>query len=114
MSALISHKDACVSPPSQQAGQRKSGIELLKLLAMFLIVISHTVQTLRNPSSYVSFSDYVLPLGSATSDLQELLLNMFCYFGSLGNTIFFVCSAWFLLDRKQNNKKKLLQMAADV
>ena len=39
---------------------------------------------------------------------------MMRYSGTLGNTIFFVCSAWFLLDSKDVNKKKIFQMIIDI
>jgi hypothetical protein len=39
---------------------------------------------------------------------------MLRYSGILGNTIFFICSAWFLLDSKKSNKHKILQMLLDI
>lgn len=94
---------------------RRSGIELLKIAAMCLIVISHVVQTLSTePPINISYSDYVLSLGSATDNVQHLILAMFTYFGSLGNMVFFVCSAWFLVERAKSYKRKILQLLADV
>lgn len=87
---------------------RDSGIELLKVFAIFLVVINHVVQTLSDTNAYVS------NLTLATTDLQLLLVTMLRYSGHLGNTIFLVCSAWFLLDSKRSNKRKVLQILADV
>ena len=39
---------------------------------------------------------------------------MLYYSGALGNTVFFVCSSWFLVDSNRVNKKKMLYMALDV
>ena len=95
--------------------KRNSSIEALKILGVFLIVISHVVQTLgSNGNVYVPNIDFGINLSVATTDLQRLVLSMLRYNGSFGNTIFFVCSAWFLLDSKRFNKKKILLMLAEV
>ena len=94
--------------------ERNSGIELLKILAIFLVVISHVTQTLTDLNTYVPFDDYILNLSHATTDLQQLILTMLRYSGILGNTLFFICSAWFMLDSNTNNKRKILQVLMDV
>ena len=105
---------AAASRAPSRTAQRNSGIELLKLLAMFLIVISHTVQTLSAESDAVDFSDYVFRFAEASSDPRVPILAMFFYFGTLGNTVFFVCTAWFLLDRERNSKERAVRMLADI
>lgn len=84
---------------------RNSGVEILKIIAIFLIVISHVTQTLYtiNPAFP---SDYVLEVKYASKNIQHLILTWFSTFGSQGNLIFLVSSAWFLLDSKKNNSKK--------
>lgn len=94
--------------------KRSSGIELLKIIAIFLIVLSHVVQTLGDNNAYISYNDYIVKLGSATTDIKVILLNILRYSGQLGNTIFFICSAWFLLESNQVNKKKIAQMLLDI
>lgn len=98
----------------QATNQRKSGIELLKIFGIILVVISHVIQTLHSSNSYISSTDYIVNLSVATTNVQHLILALLRYSGMLGNTIFFVCSAWFLLDSNKVNKKKLLQMLMDV
>lgn len=105
---------AVASRAPSRTAQRNSGIELLKLLAMFLIVIFHTVQTLSAESDAVDFSDYVFRFAEASSDPRVPILAMFFYFGTLGNTVFFVCTAWFLLDRERNSKERAVRMLADI
>lgn len=39
--------------------ERTSGIELIKVFAVLLIVISHVVQTLHIENEYISYSDYI-------------------------------------------------------
>ena len=80
---------------------RDSGIELLKIFAIFIIVIGHTVQSLTN-EAYTNNS-YVIDISRATTNVKFILLQIFRYFGSWGNSIFFICSAWFLLKSKNWN-----------
>ena len=75
---------------------RDSGIELLKILAIFLIVISHVAQTLTSENPYITYNGYIVDISHATTNIQHLILVCFRTFGPLGNSIFFVCSTWFL------------------
>lgn len=107
--------DKQTSFPSQRnRTARNSGIELLKIFAIFLIVVSHSTQTLSDISTNILYQEYAVNLSLATTDLQQLIAAMLRYSGYLGNTIFFVCSAWFLLDSKRSNKRKILQILADI
>lgn len=94
--------------------KRDSGIEFLKISAVILIIISHVVQTVGTPNSYVPFQDYVISLDTATQNVQRLIMTMLRYSGVLGNSIFFSCSAWFLLDSERSNKRKILKMFLDI
>jgi len=87
---------------------RISGIELLKIIAIFMIVLSHTVDSLR--IGYANIFDLHL----ATVNLQKFILIMFRSFSPLGNTIFFVCSAWFFLDNNRTKKEKIFNMILDI
>ena len=74
---------------------RDSGVELLKVIAIFLIVVSHVLQTLDGPMS----------LDRETADPWRFSLSFFRYTGFVGNMIFFVSSAWFLVDRDATAKR---------
>lgn len=97
-----------------EMNMRESGIELLKIIAIILIVVSHVIQTLRNENQFITYSDYVLDLSTATTDIRNFVLILFSHFGALGNNIFFVCSAWFLLQSSRWNKKKWSYMLLEV
>lgn len=88
---------------------RSSGIELLKIIAIFLVVTSHVVQTLGDSKEIFGLS-----LTDATTNVQQLILSCLRYSGALGNSIFFACSAWFLCDQKRFNAKKLLHLWLQV
>ena len=90
---------------------RASGIEMLKIFAIFLVVISHVVLTLAGAGCE---GVYRIDMTLATTNLQYLFLSVLRYSGMLGNSIFFVCSAWFLHDMKKSNMKKLLHLWLEV
>lgn len=74
---------------------RNSSIELLKIIGIILIVMSHVIQTLSSSNSMVGIQDYILNISIATTNIQYLILAMLQSSGSFGNTIFFVCSDGF-------------------
>lgn len=94
--------------------ERNSGIELLKIIAIVLIVIFHVVNTLKTINPYISYSDYVIDLSVATTDIWKFILTIFSYLGYLGNSIFFICSAWFLLRSSKYNKRKWFFMLLEI
>ena len=83
-------------------------------MGIILIVISHVIQTLSDTNEYIPYQDYVVNLRIATTNIQCLVLSILRYSGALGNTIFFVCSAWYLLDSTKVNKRKILQRFPEV
>lgn len=43
---------------------RNCGIEMLKIISIFLIIISHVVMTIRLKNQFVSYDDYIFgPIG---------------------------------------------------
>ena len=90
---------------------RNSGIELLKIWAMLLIVSSHVVQTL---GKLKIDDNLIFDLAAAGNGITNTILSSIYYNGQIGNTIFFVCSAWFLIDSEKADKKKILIMIMDV
>ena len=95
--------------------ERNSSIEILKIIAIVLIITNHAIQTLgANGNLYVPFEGYGIDLNGVTSNIQFLIISMMRYSGIIGNTVFFVCSAWFLLDNATVSKKKILLLLADM
>lgn len=77
--------------------ERLSGIELLKIVSLFLIVLYHVTQTLSQFEEAVPYNDYVVLLGCSSADVQIVILNILKQLGGVGNNIFFACSAWFMI-----------------
>lgn len=91
--------------------ERKSGIELLKIISILLIVISHVSQTVGSGSPALGGLDSNI----ATTNPQYIILMLFRHFGALGNITFFICSAWFLCEGdKKRNGEKILRIVLDV
>lgn len=95
--------------------KRDSGIELLKILAIFIIVIGHVVQTLgTNPEITGYPAGTFIDLSKATMNIDVFILQNMRYLGLIGNAIFFICSAWFLCDDYKVSKKKIISMCVDI
>lgn len=88
--------------------ERNSSIELLKILAIMLIVISHSVP-------YGNFNNYdgYIDLNNVSNNINILVLAIFRNLGNIGNCIFIICSSYFLLNSKSVNKKKILKLIVD-
>ena len=93
---------------------RESSIELLKIIAIFVIIVSHVVQALGTDYGSNTYNDYVIVLENSSTDITTLILNLLRYFGGIGNNIFFICTAWFMIDREPRSKKKILSLILDV
>lgn len=98
-----------------QRANRQSGIELFKIIAIIIIVISHvSMSCAYTYDNWYPDMDYMLHLDAATTDIRQLIIAFTRYFGALGNDMFFIASAWFFLDSEHNNKRKWLLMLVDV
>ncbi len=89
--------------------ERNSGVESLRIISMFLIVLAHIAQTIGG-----STSNILVDIGSASSNIWCFIINIFYMFGAWGNLIFFLISAWFLLDSKQVKERKITYYIAEV
>lgn len=87
---------------------RNSSIELLKIIGLVLIVLSHSVPYYGD-KELISFID----LSLATTNISQFILILFRNIGQIGNLIFVMCSAYFLLDKKKTNVKKILYIISD-
>ena len=74
-------------------------------------MISHVTQTLADTTGPIKSIAISL---KATTDIQTIILMLFQQTGALGNTIFFVCSAWFLIDNNKLARKKAFSLLATV
>lgn len=93
--------------------KRESGIELLKIFALILIVISHVVGALGSRESDRSVM-YYLEYGAPTSDLSVLIISFLSQLENIGSNIFFICSAWFFVGQKEFRSKKAVVLWSDT
>lgn len=80
---------------------RESNIELYRVLAILLIVISHCCP------KYGALSDpFYINVDASSLVINNICISFFNYFGAIGNCMFIICSAWFLVD--SNCKKDIV------
>ena len=79
-----------------------------------MVVLYHVVQTLTSRPPRPIPGDYFINVSVASADPVHIILELIRHIGRLGNAIFLICSAWFLLDKETSAKKKALGMLADI
>lgn len=94
------------------SSKRNSNIELLKLLAMFLIVIGHVVGSLTTKSAV--YPNYLYFDTTNQGILINVLLEILGTLGRRANVVFFVCSAWFLVGKTNWKVKRAITMVFDI
>lgn len=87
--------------------ERNSSLELLKILGLLAIIYCHA----RPESSFEPVGHINMSL--VTDNWQRFIGILSKYVGQTGNDIFIISSAWFLLDSKRMNPKKVLTIIAD-
>lgn len=92
---------------SEKSTLRNSSVETLKIFAMFLIVLSHILPSMGTEA------EYDINLYAASSELSNIMLVIFNYFGQIGNCIFVICSAYFLSDSKRFKPEKAFEFVWD-
>ena len=88
-------------PTQRQQNVRDFGVEILRIIAIFLICLSHSIQT----------SEQFLNYNNLTFGI--VVLKILRYSGQVGNVLFVICSSWFLLDSKGVKFEKLLKILLD-
>ena len=88
------------------AHSRNSNIELLKIIAIVGIVVSHVVQTLLTPEGG-GYAAWRVDYSIATLDIGFWVLVFLRTLGAFGNSIFVVPSSWFLAADDSVKIKKL-------
>ncbi|MGN0692207.1 MAG: acyltransferase family protein [Oscillospiraceae bacterium] len=87
---------------------RQSNIEMLKIMAVFLIVICHCI-----PFGGGVSPSYYFDITKCSENISIIILVIFRYLGQIGNAIFIVCSSWFLTDSNRAKSEKILNIMAD-
>lgn len=94
--------------------RRNSSIELLKIAALLIIIISHTVQTLTSSETLPIGSPYLIDISNVTNNPLVFLLLVLRHFGVWGNDLFFICSAWFLVQKDKWKQQKWFHMIVEI
>ena len=94
--AHIKHSVPAHSRIPNRGGYRNSSIELLRIIAMFMILMHHFIV-------HNGYDVLKLPLGPERIFFQLVMAGG----GKIGVVIFFSISAWFFLDKEQTIKSNL-------
>ena len=99
--------------PKKAPETRESSVELLKLIAIFFIVICHSFDGLGCLHPEIIGSDGIFnDLTIATMNPILIVEVILSAFGQLGNLIFLICSSWFLSRSSKVKPQKILKMIA--
>lgn len=89
--------------------RRNSSVELIKVIAILLIITSHSIPN----GGFTVSSGCIIHLENATHNLQYLILGIVHNFGQIGNDLFVVSSAWYMVDQKKIRTSKILSLILD-
>ncbi len=92
----------------EKSKDRNSSIELLKIIGMMLIVLCHSVP-FYGKTDALNYVDLTL----ATKNISEFIFIVFRNIGQIGNIIFVMCSAYFLVNSNATKTKKILYIISD-
>lgn len=87
---------------------RNSSIELLKIIAIIFIVLSHSIP---NGDIFEYSSTMGINFGYS---IQIMILQIMHNLGQLGDDIFLVCSCWFLVDNDRVKGEKIARFFGDT
>lgn len=93
----------------EKVKQRESNIELLRIVAILLVILSHSVPFYLN-QNWISFID----LDAPSVGLENLVMIFFRILGQLGNALFVMCSAYFLMESKRVKISKMMKLILDT
>lgn len=90
---------------------RNGNIDLIRILATFLILIGHFV-----PKSLWNGNEQLcgyMETSLATMDPNGQIMMLYITLAEIGDVLYLLCSAWFLLDSRHCNVKRLLSLEFD-
>ncbi len=87
---------------------RNSSIELMKVIAIIMIILSHSM-----PDGDGSLGASYIDIDTVTTNWQLLVAGLFKNMGQIGNDMFLAASCWFIVDSKKVDGKKVSHLFAD-
>lgn len=88
---------------------RNSSVEWIKILAIALVVLCHSV-----PDSFTFPDGQTFVMYAATKNLSYFIATFIGGLGLVGDVIFIVCSSYFLVDDKRVKAGKIFKMILNV
>lgn len=95
--------------------KREVSVELVKIIAIFLVVLCHCTQTFRNdPNLLTEYSEIFANYRNSFSVIDSFFMFVFRTFGHLGNCIFAVASTWYLSEKSNTKNNRVFQFIIDT
>ena len=88
--------------------ERNISIDIIKTIAIFLIIMSHVL-----PLGYIKSGGEYIDLTHASLNPVNFILQFTRYLGNIGNALFIISSAWLLVDKNKVKYKKIIIMLLD-
>lgn len=85
--------------------QRETNIELLKVIAIVFITICHCL-----PVYGVANYDGWINENTVSWNFNSIFVIFLRHVGQIGNILFVICSAWFLVDNDKTKTNKIIQI----
>lgn len=89
---------------------RNTNIEILKIVAICMIILSHSLPR----DVVVCGAEWYIDIHKVTRNLSDLVVILFNYLGQIGNAIFCVCSAFYLLENDYVDRRKVFGLWIDT
>ena len=98
--------------------QENHGVELIKIIAIFVIILSHATDTIGNPDiphNLINNSNEIFfNFCNATDDLKLIAVKLMKVLPFFGNYVFMIASAWYLAKSNKLKLNKIVNMILDV
>ena len=88
---------------------RESNIELLKILAMVLITLSHSLPVYGGGNYLGWMNEHY-----AVLEWNTIMVLFLRHLGQIGNILFVISSAWFLVDNSKTKMEKIIHILLDA
>ena len=94
---------------------RLSGVELLRIIAMLLIIIFHVTYTLNAVPFFNNLHFYDgYYVAKPTTDMREFIMIIFANFGTFGNYIFIIITSYFMVNTKKHSEQKIVTLVVNT
>ncbi len=97
----------------KEKSARMSNFEIIRIIAMFLIIFSSALPYGATYQAGGGYDSVFVDLSITNIDAQHIIFTFLRYGGQIGDTLFVLCSAWFLVESSRFKLNKAIKMIFD-